>query len=153
MYKILFKIKLNQISFTLYPAHSRVGRGNLVLKHSIPHFYAEFWRHWVLSGGTQRHALPRHQCEEMKINKYFISSSGDRTHNQSILQSHFVPLRHDQPQLPAGPAGLGLSLLINIIKLKNLFRRTRYDLRHHYFILKVHFVLNSPFRKEAVLIT
>ena len=28
----------NQINFTLYPAHSRVGRGNLVLKHSVPHF-------------------------------------------------------------------------------------------------------------------
>ena len=28
---------------------------------------AEFWRHCVLSGGTQRRALPRHQSEEMKI--------------------------------------------------------------------------------------
>ena len=35
----------------------------------------------VLSGRTQR---PR-----------FISSSGGRTHNQTILQSHLVPLRHD----------------------------------------------------------
>ena len=33
------------------------------------------------------------------INKYFISSSGDRTHNQSRLQSHFVSLRHEWPQL------------------------------------------------------
>ena len=24
-------------SFTLYPAHSRVGRRNLVLRHSVPH--------------------------------------------------------------------------------------------------------------------
>ena len=24
--------------FTLYPAHSRVGRENLVLSHSVPHF-------------------------------------------------------------------------------------------------------------------
>ena len=28
---------------------------------------AEFWRHCVLSGGTERRALPRHQNEEMKI--------------------------------------------------------------------------------------
>ena len=28
---------------------------------------AEFWRHCVLSSGTQRCALPRHQGEEMKI--------------------------------------------------------------------------------------
>ena len=26
------------------------------------------------------------------LNKYYISSSGDRTHNQSRLQTHFVPL-------------------------------------------------------------
>ena len=29
---------LNKISFTLYPANSRVGRANVVLKHSDPHF-------------------------------------------------------------------------------------------------------------------
>ena len=28
------KLKKNEISFTLHPAHSRVGRGTLVLKHS-----------------------------------------------------------------------------------------------------------------------
>ena len=28
---------------------------------------AEFWRHCVLSGRTQRRALPRHQNEEMEI--------------------------------------------------------------------------------------
>ena len=28
---------------------------------------AEFWRHCVLSGRTQRPALPRHQSEEMEI--------------------------------------------------------------------------------------
>ena len=27
-----------KISFTLYPAHSKVGRENLVLRHSVPHF-------------------------------------------------------------------------------------------------------------------
>ena len=27
----------------------------------------EFWRHCVLSGGTQRRDLPHHQSEEMKI--------------------------------------------------------------------------------------
>ena len=28
---------------------------------------AKFWKHCVLSGGSQRRALPRHQSEEMKI--------------------------------------------------------------------------------------
>ena len=31
---------------------------------------AEFRRHCVLSGGTQRRALPRHKSEEMKIYIY-----------------------------------------------------------------------------------
>ena len=34
----------------------------------------------------------------INLSKYFISFSEDRTHNQSVLQSHFVPLRHDWPQ-------------------------------------------------------
>ena len=29
--------------------------------------FAEFWRHCVLSGGTQRRSLPRHKSEEMNI--------------------------------------------------------------------------------------
>ena len=32
------------------------------------------------------------------VNKYFVSSSGNRTHNQLILHSHFVPLCYDWPQ-------------------------------------------------------
>ena len=53
-----------------------------------------------MSGGTQCCALPRRRSEKLKykyVNKYFTSSSGDRTHNQSILRSHFVPLRYDRP--------------------------------------------------------
>ena len=46
---------------------------------------AEFWRHCVLSGGTQRRALPRHRSKEMKILN--ISSSGNQTHELSRLQS------------------------------------------------------------------
>ena len=41
----------------MYPAHSRVGIGNLVLRHSIPN----------LSGRSQRRTLPGHQSEEMEI--------------------------------------------------------------------------------------
>ena len=28
---------------------------------------AEFWKHYVLSSGTQRRSLPRHQSEEIEI--------------------------------------------------------------------------------------
>ena len=40
---------------------------------------AAFWRHCMLSGGTQRHALPGHQSEEngnINLSKYFFTSSG-----------------------------------------------------------------------------
>ena len=37
-YSSLRFIKIYLISFTLYPAYSRVGRGNLVLRNSVPHF-------------------------------------------------------------------------------------------------------------------
>ena len=42
-------------SFTLYPANSRVGRGNI--RHSVPHFPPNFSRHSVLSGNTQPRAF------------------------------------------------------------------------------------------------
>ena len=51
----------------MYPAYSRVGRGNLVLRHSRSPLSAEFWKHCVLSGGIQHRALPRHQSEEINI--------------------------------------------------------------------------------------
>ena len=56
---------------------------------------AEFWRHCVLSGRIQRRSTPERRNGNINLSKYFISSSGDRTHNQSVLQSHLVPLRHD----------------------------------------------------------
>ena len=78
----------------LYPEH-RVGRGNLMLRYSISR-YPEFRRYCVISGGTQRRALPRHQSEKNYIlNKYFIFSSGDRTYNQTALTVSLVPLRYD----------------------------------------------------------
>ena len=51
--------------FTLYPVYFRVGRGNLVLSHCfairtpVSHFFYEFRKHCILSGGIQRRVLPR----------------------------------------------------------------------------------------------
>ena len=62
---------------------------------------AEFWRHCVLSCRNQRRAFastPERKNGNINLSKYFISSSADRTHNQSVLQSHFMSLRHDCPQ-------------------------------------------------------
>ena len=90
------KKKTNQISFALYPAHSRVGSENLVLRHSVPHSppSSEGIACWVAELKTVLCLDTR--AKKWKY-KYFISSSGDRTHNQLILQSNFVPLRHDRP--------------------------------------------------------
>ena len=54
----------NQISFTLYPAHSRVGRGKLVLRHSIPHF---------LQNSTSRFAsTPEQRNGNINLSKYLL---------------------------------------------------------------------------------
>ena len=59
---------------------------------------------WILEAlhaAWQRNSTPRFAStpERWNENKHFISPSGDRTHNQSRLQSHFVPLRPYWPQL------------------------------------------------------
>ena len=58
--------KLNQ----LHAVYHRTQQGRQ-REPSVKTLYAplsaEFWRYCVLSGGTQRCALPRHQSEEMKI--------------------------------------------------------------------------------------
>ena len=103
-------------SFTLYPAHSRVGRGNLVLRHSVPHFLPncvlEALRVEWQNSTPRLTSTPERRNGNINLNKYFISSSGDRTHIQSVLQSHFVPLRHDRPQFTF------LSLIFCQLKLK-----------------------------------
>ena len=84
----LLSSKSNQIRFTLYPAHSGVGEGNLENLRILEALF--------LSGETQRRvaSIPERRNENINLNKYFIASSEALTHNQSILQSHFVPLRH-----------------------------------------------------------
>ena len=40
-------------SVTQYPAHSRLGTGHVVLRHSIPHFPPNFGGRILLSGGME----------------------------------------------------------------------------------------------------
>ena len=82
-------LKSNQLSFTLYPAHSRVGRENLVSRHSSSPLSAEFWRHCVLKAELKA-ALnldTRERNGNINLSKYFISLSGDLTHNLAFLYS------------------------------------------------------------------
>ena len=68
-----------------YPTYSRVGRGNLVLKHTTQLVFStnpQLFKHCVLSGGNQR-ALPCYQSKEMKIlinNNLFVLNR-DQMHN------------------------------------------------------------------------
>ena len=101
---ISFRKYINMyISFTLFPAHSTVGRGNLMfLKTLRSPLSAEFWSdslrvEWQNSTPRLASTLERRNVN-INLSKYFISSSEDRTHNQSVLQSHFVPLRYDWSQ-------------------------------------------------------
>ena len=62
-------LKLNQKLNQLH-AVSRTQQGRqreLSIKTLSSPLSAEFWRHCVLRGRTQRRALPRHQSEEMEI--------------------------------------------------------------------------------------
>ena len=71
----------------LYPAHTRAGRGNLVLRHSVPHFEYPTpnfggveWRNLTpLDAST-----PERRNRSINLSKYFISSSGNRTHNRRV---------------------------------------------------------------------
>ena len=60
----------------LYPAHSRVGRGNLVL-NSVPHFRSSSGGITYWGSKLNAALLPLHQSEEnisINVNKYLISS-------------------------------------------------------------------------------
>ena len=46
---------------------------------------AEFWRHLRFA------STPERRNENINLSKYFISSSGDRTHNQSVLLRAAAP--------------------------------------------------------------
>ena len=60
-------------------------------------------------------STPERRNGNIYLCKYFISSSGDRTHNQSVLQSHIVPLCHDRRHV------VDCSLYLFLIYLNILF--------------------------------
>ena len=59
------KFKNNQLHAVSRTKQGRQREPSVkTLRSQLP---AEFWRHCVLSGRTQRRAQPRHQSEEMEI--------------------------------------------------------------------------------------
>ena len=74
-------------SFTLYHAYSKVGRGNLALRHSVTQYAPIFSRHCVLNGGTQNRIFAliiNHLCPECESNP-----------QPSCCSHTLVLLRHD----------------------------------------------------------
>ena len=89
------------ISFTLYPAHSRVGRGNLVSRHSVPHFLpnSEGIACWVAERNAVLWLDTRAKKRKYKFKQVFHLLEWGLNPQPVDLQSHFVPLRHDWAQL------------------------------------------------------
>ena len=64
-YCIINSYGTNIIIYQLHAVSlSGVGKGNLVFRHHVPYFLANFSRHCVLSGRTQRHS---YQSKELRI--------------------------------------------------------------------------------------
>ena len=76
----------NQV-YAIRVGYSRVGKGNLVLRHCVSHFPSKFSRLSGLSGRAQRHALSVLERWNENI-KYFMI--GNRTHNLPHLWSMCV---------------------------------------------------------------
>ena len=79
----------------LYPAHSRVGRGNLVLRHSVPNFSLNSGS--VACVGTQRRTEAKRRNGNIYVNIINISFPRMGIEPTTSRDSHFVSLRHDWP--------------------------------------------------------
>ena len=91
-------IIINQIKIKSCTKQGRQREPSVKTLRSPPS--SEFWMRVEWRNSTPRFAsTPERTNENINVNKYFTSSSGYRTHNQSILQSHLVSLRHDRPKL------------------------------------------------------
>ena len=99
---IKIKIKLNQLHAV---SRTQQGRQRVPSVKTLRSPLSAFRRvldalrvEWRNS--TPRFAsTPERRNDNLNVNKYLSSSFEDRTHNQSILQSHSVPRRHDWPHL------------------------------------------------------
>ena len=84
------KLLLNQLH-----AVSRTQQGRQkepkVLRQSVPHFcrIREALRVEWQNSTPLFASTPERRNNNINLSKYFISSSGDQTHYQSVLQSHF----------------------------------------------------------------
>ena len=91
---------------------------------------AKFWRHCVLSGVAQRRALPRLQSEDILNISFPREGIEPKTCTRQIenlitllLQSHFVPLRHD-----LRITELNFTKLISTIKIIQYYAKLKEDL-------------------------
>ena len=112
-------------SFALYPGHSWLGRGNLVIIHFVTHFSAN---------------SPEWRNENINLNKYFISLGVNRTHNQSRLKSYYVALSHNWPQLKKYIEFISISICYNIFHACFFALGYRIEYEHFTVIFKLSFI-------------
>ena len=86
-------------SFALNPAHRRVCRGNLVVRHSVPHFppssggIACCWRNSTLRLAS----TPERGNENINVNKYFHFLEWGSNPQPVAFTVKIVLLPHDSP--------------------------------------------------------
>ena len=106
----MLALAISLFSFTLYPALSWVGKGNLESQcYDTPfplsfilfrsQLSIEIWRHCEMSGGTQRRDSPRYQCEEMKILNISFPRVEIESKSCRISSRTLVLLHHDWPHI------------------------------------------------------
>ena len=86
-YMVTMELIIHQsITFPLYSTQSMVGRGILVLTHSVPDFPPNFLRHCVLSGGIHTPQF----CLGVRHDKQTLEGKGIE-YITIALQSHLCP--------------------------------------------------------------
>ena len=94
--------RLSFFSLTLYTTLYSVGRGNLVLKHSVSRnsrspFYAKLWRHCVLTREAQRRPFTRLKSEGMKMLTISFLQVGIEIITCNVYSHTLVSLRYERP--------------------------------------------------------
>ena len=103
-YYLFYNLHIFRFFLAYAVSRSRVGRGNLVLRHSVPHF------------------LPN--SGEWKSNPHLVVY---------ILQSHFVPLRHD-PRLRSSLVYRIFHYMIKVPYYRSSYKKKIFKLK--YFVLQ-----------------
>ena len=92
-----------------------------MLRHSVPHFspiVLKALRVWWRNSTPRFAWLPERRNVNIHLNKYFISSSGDRAHNQSIFEILYTYTLCAPPPRLASMSIYGLYTIIQYLHIR-----------------------------------